>query len=133
MVGNRRVFRALITACCFAALAPAVVPRPAHAWWRGGGLFVGVSPFFFGPPVVFAPPPVVYAPPPVYYAPPPVVYAPPAPAYAGPAYAGQPGQPGQPGRTCFAGGYTCPLGANFPVGAGCSCPTGRGSAVGRAG
>jgi hypothetical protein len=130
MVASRHFRRALWAAAfCLAALAPAFVPSSAHAWWRGGGVFVGVSPFFFGPPVVFAPPPVIVAPPPVIFAPPPVSFAPPPASYAAP----PPAFAGQPSRTCFAGGYTCPLGGNFPVGAGCSCPTGRGSAFGRAG
>ena len=117
---TRRTGRALtIVAACAALLAPLLAPGAAQAYWRGG-VFIGV-PFFYPPPPVYVPPPVYYAPPPVYYPPPPVAYAPP-PAF----------QPG-PGRTCFAGGYTCPLGGDFPPGASCSCPTGRGSAYGRAG
>lgn len=113
-----------------------LTPRAAEAWWRGG-FYVGIpGPVVVGPPVVYAPPPAYYAPPPDYYAPAPGYSAPPSsypglPPYSGsspPAYAG-----GHPGRTCYAGGYTCPLDPNFPVGSGCSCPTGQGLAYGRAG
>jgi hypothetical protein len=54
-----------------AALVPLMAPKPALAWWRGGGFGVSI-----GLPAVVVPPPVVYAPPPAYYAPPPVAYAP---------------------------------------------------------
>ncbi len=121
MFATGRVLRFLAaSACCLAVLAPVLVPSPAQAWWRGG-FFVG-APFYYPPPVYYPPPPVYYPPPPVYYAPPPAAYVAPGTAYAA-----------QPGRTCFAGSYTCPLGANVPAGAGCSCPTGRGNAYGRAG
>jgi hypothetical protein len=62
-----------------AALGVAAMPGEANAWWRGGGIGIGV----YLPPVVVAPAPV-YAPP-AYYVPPaygpPAYYAPPAPAY----------------------------------------------------
>lgn len=59
-------------AVTLAALGSLIVPKPAYAWWRGGGFGVSI-----GLPPVVIPPPVVYAPPPTYYAPPPVAYAPP--------------------------------------------------------
>ena len=114
----RRSLGAALGAVLLVALAPIA---PAHAWWRGGGFFVGIP-----GPVVVAPPPVVYAPPPVYYPPPPVYYAPP-PGYPAPqSYAAT------PGRTCFAGSYVCPLAQAYPPGSACSCPTGRGPAYGQA-
>lgn len=135
---SRQRFRHLRRSVVVLALGGAAVatlgwPSPARAWWRGGGLFIGIpGPFVFGPPVVYPPPPVVYPPPayyypPSYYARPPVPYAPPSP------YPPASGHAGQPGRTCYAGGYTCPLAGSYPPGAACSCPTGRAPAHGRAG
>jgi hypothetical protein len=101
-------------------LAPLASLSPAQAWWRGGGVFVGIpGPVVVGPPVIYAPPPVYYAPPPVYYAPPPGYPAPQSFA-------------AEPGRTCYAGSYVCPLGQAYPLGAACSCPTGHGPAHGQA-
>jgi hypothetical protein len=68
MNGARR-FGMVGAIAALAAIGVMAAPGSAHAWWRGGGVRVGV----FLPPV-FAPP--VYAPPPVYYAPP-AYYPPP--------------------------------------------------------
>ncbi len=94
--------RLLLTAACAAAIGSvALLPAPAHAWWRGG-VFIGVPPIVVGPPVYYPP---VYAPPPVVYAPPPVIYTP---------------APQTPYR-CYAGGYVCPLRYAAPAGAACTC------------
>ena len=92
-----------------AGLGVTVAPSPAHAWWRGGGIVIGVNPF----PLFFPPP--VYYPPPGYYPPPPAAYyAPPPPGYAQ--------QSAAPGQTCYAGPYVCPLERVAPAGVNCSCP-----------
>jgi len=121
---RRFLVAATLGAVLLVGLAPIV---PAHAWWRGGGFFVGIpGPVVVGPPVVYAPPPPVYYPPPAYYPPPSAYYAPP-PGYPAPqSYAAT------PGRTCYAGSYVCPLAEAYTPGSACSCPTGRGLAYGQA-
>ena len=61
-----------------ATVGVAALPHDANAWWRGGGVGIGIylPPVILGPPAYYAPPPAYYAPP-VYYAPPPTYYAPP--------------------------------------------------------
>ena len=117
-----RLHSLLAAATLGAALLPIALPSTAHAWWRGGGFFIGV-PF---PPVVIAPP--VYAPP--VYAPPPVVYAPQQDYYAqSPGYAA----PAPYGQSCYAGPYVCPLQRSVPAGTNCSCPGNAGRVFGRSG
>jgi hypothetical protein len=110
---NQFFRRSMIALAAIGALATGY-SAPAHAWWRGG-VIVGVPPIPF-----FAPPPVVYPPyyyPPAYYPPPPAAYTP-APGYA------------QGGRSCYAGGYVCPLNQPILPGGTCSCPTNGGGRVG---
>jgi hypothetical protein len=113
------------------AIAAAVAPSSAHAYWRGG-IWYGVGPVLpFYPPVVVAPP-VVYAPPPVIYAPPPQ----PGFAVTPPGFAGADGPAGPApeqtaaGPSCYAGAYVCPLRNATPVGAACSCPGNNGRVSG---
>jgi hypothetical protein len=78
---------ALATIAGVAAVALAATPGTAHAWWRGGGIGIGI----WVPPVVVAPAPVyvprpVYAPPPMYPAP--YTYAPPARVWVRPHWNG---------------------------------------------
>lgn len=58
-----------------AAVGVAALPHDAKAWWRGGGIGIGiyVPPVYLAPPAYYAPP-VYYAPPPAYYYAPPQRY-----------------------------------------------------------
>ena len=113
MIPNRKlgsVAAALLIASSFAA-------TPAEAKY-GGGVFFGVSPFYFGPRIFYPPP--IYYPPPAYY---------PQPAYYPPTYYARPGA--YLAQSCTAGPYVCPLSPPGPIGAPCSCPTDRGRMGGR--
>ena len=113
MISRRMRF---ITAAMVLMSALAVA-TPAKAW-RGPGVFIGVSPFFFGPRVFYPPP--IYYPPPAYY---------PQPAYYPPTFYARPGT--YVAQSCNAGPYVCPLSPPGPIGAPCSCPTDRGRIAGR--
>ena len=114
MASSRRMRFITAAMVLMSALA---VATPAKAW-RGSGVFIGVSPFFYGPPVFF-PPPVFY--PPVFF---------PQPVYSPPMFLARPNNLSS--QSCNAGPYVCPLSPPGPVGAPCSCPTDRGRIAGRA-
>jgi hypothetical protein len=103
---------AAFAAVACAALLGTAISTPAAAWWRGGGVFIGIPPIVVAPPIYspgYYPPPAYYPPP--YYAPPspPAAYAPSAPAQQ------------SAGQSCYAGPYVCPMDHPVVSGSGCYC------------
>jgi hypothetical protein len=107
--------RLLRSGAALLAIAAALMPGAAQAYWRGGV-------YFAFPPVVVGPPAYYYPPPPVYVAPPPV-YAPP-PAYMS-------GPPPQ-AQACYAGPWVCPLDQPMASGNSCYCTANGGRTWGQA-
>jgi hypothetical protein len=100
----------VLAAVACAAVLGMAIPTPAAAWWRGGGVFIGLPPIVVAPPIYpgYYPPPAYY-PPPYYAPPPPMAYAPQSQAQQG------------TGQSCYAGPYVCPMDHPVASGSGCYC------------